>query len=133
MSGESRLRELSGHFARHEGRQPRVMVAAPANWEEEPRMGEIAVLLANFGFNVDLGPLFKKELDLASNAVESDVDLLLISGLRAGDPENLIRAIEASVQDLGRGDMIVMSLPEKWRDRQLTRQIETSLEALLGP
>ena len=131
MNRESSLRELTAEFARHEGRQPRVMVTSRAKGQEDSRIHEAAVLLANYGFNVDLGPAFRKEQELVSNALENDVDLLVLIGLEAGLTEELERDLEDLLARLGRADMIMIGMQQDWTPGGLADRLEASLKTLL--
>ena len=131
MNRESSLSELTADFARHEGRQPRVMITSRAKGQEDSRMHEAAVLLANFGFNVDLGPAFRKEQELVSNALENDVDLLLLIGTEAALPEELVLAIEDLLARSGRADMMVLGMTQDWTPGELADRLEASMKELL--
>ncbi len=131
MNRESSLRELTAEFARHEGRQPRVMVTSRAKGQEDSRIHEAAVLLANYGFNVDLGPAFRKEQELVSNALENDVDLLVLISTETGLPEELVRAIEDLLARSGRADLAVLGMPQDWTPGELANQLEASMKKLL--
>jgi len=120
-------------FAVHEGRQPRIMASAPITGEEDPRIDEIAVLLANLGFNVDVGPFFRKEQELVSNAVENDVDILLLTGIGPKERTFFTRATEELLAGLKRSDMVLLLLEEGWEPPELKARLQEALEQLLGP
>jgi methylmalonyl-CoA mutase cobalamin-binding domain/chain len=47
----------------------------------------VATAFADFGFDVDIGPLFQTPEESARQAVENDVHIVAVSSLAAGSPD----------------------------------------------
>lgn len=68
---------LSDLFSKMEGRRPRVLVGSFSE-NSGTDLNKIANTLSDMGFDVDISPLSHAALSLAMNALENDVDALLI-------------------------------------------------------
>ena len=71
-------------FAQQTGRQPRILVAKLGQDGHDRGMNIIAVAFSNFGFDVDLAPLFQTPAEVVKHATENDVHVIGISTHTAG-------------------------------------------------
>ena len=74
------LREEIKAFRTREGRQPRILVAKMGQDGHDRGAKVIASSFADFGFDVDLSPLFQTPKSIASQAVDNDVDVAIRNG-----------------------------------------------------
>ena len=71
-------------FAQQTGRQPRILVAKLGQDGHDRGLNVIAVAFSNFGFDVDLAPLFQTPAEVVKHAIENDVHVIGISTHTAG-------------------------------------------------
>jgi len=102
-----KTRELAREFARHEGRQPRILVAKMGQDGHDRGAKVIATAFADLGFDVDIGPLFQTPKEVARHAVENDVHVLGISSL-AGGHKTLVPQVIEELRGFGRDDILVV-------------------------
>lgn len=95
------------NFAQREGRRPRILVAKVGQDGHDRGAKVIATGFADFGFDVDLGPLFSTPDEVATQAVDSDVHVVGISSLAAGH-RTLVPQLVDSLRKLGRSDIKVI-------------------------
>ncbi|WP_186439513.1 cobalamin-dependent protein, partial [Kurthia sp. Dielmo] len=67
----------------------------------------VATAYADFGFDVDISPLFMTPEETAVMAVENDVHVVGVSSLAAGH-KTLVPELIAELKKLGREDIIVI-------------------------
>src|SRR5512145_3149079 len=110
MDSESfkKARELADHFARLEGRRPRIMIAKMGQDGHDRGAKVVATGYADIGFDVDMGPLFQTPAEAAKQAVENDVHVVGVSSLAAGH-KTLVPQIIAELKKLGREDIMVIA------------------------
>jgi methylmalonyl-CoA mutase len=80
---EAVLREVDA-FAEAEGRRPRMLVVKLGQDGHDRGMKVIATAFADFGFDVDIGPLFQVPAEAARQAIENDVHVVGVSSQAAG-------------------------------------------------
>jgi methylmalonyl-CoA mutase len=78
------LRALVSDFAKVHGRQPRILVAKMGQDGHDRGAKVIASSFADFGFDVDLSPLFQTPESIAQQAIDNDVHVIGISTLAGG-------------------------------------------------
>ena len=100
--------ELTGEFAKKEGRQPRIMIAKMGQDGHDRGAKVVATGYADCGFDVDMGPLFQTPAEAAKQAVENDVHVLGVSSLAAGH-KTLVPQVMEELKKLGREDIIVIA------------------------
>ncbi len=100
--------ELAKKFAELEGRQPRIMIAKMGQDGHDRGAKVVATGYADFGFDVDMGPLFQTPEEAAKQAVENDVHVMGVSSLAAGH-KTLVPAVIAELKKLGREDIMVIA------------------------
>lgn len=103
----ARTRALSDRFAEMEGRRARLLVAKIGQDGHDRGAKVIATSFADFGFDVDIGPLFQTPDEAARQAVENDVHVVGVSSL-AGAHKTLVPRMIDVLASLGRPDMLVV-------------------------
>ncbi len=68
----------------------------------------IASALADLGFDVDIGPLFRTPAETARQAVENDVHIIGVSSLAAGHL-TLVPQLREELAKLGRDDIMIVA------------------------
>jgi methylmalonyl-CoA mutase len=79
-----RVKGLVEAFAENEGRPPRILVAKIGQDGHDRGQKVIASALSDFGFEVEIGPLFATPGEAARQAVENNVHIVGVSSLAAG-------------------------------------------------
>jgi len=99
--------ELADTFAELEGRRPRIMVAKMGQDGHDRGAKVVSTGFADFGFDVDIGPLFQTPTEVAKQAVENDVHILGVSSLAAGH-KTLVPQVIEELAKLDRDDIMVI-------------------------
>ena len=94
-------------FEKQEGRRPRLLVAKMGQDGHDRGSKVIATAFADFGFDVDIGPLFATPSEAARQAVENDVHVIGISSQAAGH-KTLVPQLVAALRKEGGGDILVI-------------------------
>jgi methylmalonyl-CoA mutase len=94
-------------FAEDEGRRPRILVAKMGQDGHDRGQKVIVTAFADFGFDVDVGPLFSTPEEVAQQAVDADVHIVGVNSLAAGHL-TLVPALKQALADLGRPDIMVV-------------------------
>jgi methylmalonyl-CoA mutase len=102
-----RVRSLVRSFAKQAGRQPRILIAKMGQDGHDRGQKVVATAYADFGFDVDLGPLFQTPEETARQAVENDVHVAAISSLAAGHL-SLVPKLRDELVRLGREDIAIV-------------------------
>ena len=96
------LRKRTDAFAEKHGRRPRILVTKMGQDGHDRGSKVVATAFADFGFDVDISPMFQTPVEAARMAVENDVHVVGVSSLAAGHkilvPE-LIAALKAEGAD----------------------------------
>jgi methylmalonyl-CoA mutase len=100
-------RERARAFAEHEGRRPRILVAKMGQDGHDRGQKVVATALADVGFDVDVGALFRTPEETAREAVDDDVHVVGVSSLAAGHL-TLVPALRAALDALGRSDVLIV-------------------------
>ncbi|MGE0711286.1 MAG: methylmalonyl-CoA mutase [Planctomycetota bacterium] len=103
----TRLRARVARFADQEGRRPRILIAKMGQDGHDRGQKVVASAYADFGFDVDLGPLFQTPEETARQAVENDVHVAAVSSL-AGGHLTLVPELRRELARLGRPDIVVI-------------------------
>jgi methylmalonyl-CoA mutase len=101
------VRAMTDAFAAREGRRPRIYIAKLGQDGHDRGAKVVATAYADFGFDVDIGPLFQTPEEAARQAVENDVHVVGMSSLAAGH-KTLLPQLVAELKKLGRPDIIVV-------------------------
>ncbi len=94
-------------FAAERGRRPRMLVAKMGQDGHDRGGKVIATAFADFGFDVDVGPLFQTPDEVARDAVEHDVHVVGVSSQAAGH-KTLVPALIDELKANGADDVIVV-------------------------
>lgn len=124
------LSELVAEFALLEGRQPRAMISSCLSVDES--ISELAVFLADSGFNVDIGPSVKGFRELGLNALENDADVLLLSNLNPGDRMKFSKNLTEFFRQNGRDDLLLIQEPADLSKKKIPEVLSDWLSRLLG-
>lgn len=101
------LRKRTGQFKEKEGRRPRILLAKMGQDGHDRGIKVVATAFADFGFDVDISPMFQTPEEAAKMAVENDVHLVGASTLAAGHKTLVPQLVEA-LKALGAGDIKVV-------------------------
>ncbi len=120
-----------GEFANVEGRRPRMLVCKLGQDGHDRGAKVIATAFADFGFDVDIGPLFQTPDEAVREAIENDVHVIGISSQAAGH-KTLVPQVIDGLQAAGANDIIVVCggvIPPQDYDELL----KTGVAAIFGP
>jgi methylmalonyl-CoA mutase len=104
--GWEQLQQEISAFGTEQGRRPRVMIAKLGQDGHDRGAKVVATAFADFGFDVDMGPLFQTPEECARQAIENDVHAVGVSTLAAGH-KTLVPGIIAALKAQGANDIIV--------------------------
>jgi len=102
-----KLRERTDAFEQREGRRPRLLVAKMGQDGHDRGQKVVASAFADFGFDVDIGPLFQTPDEVARQAVENDAHAVGVSSLAAGHL-SLVPELRRALAEQGREDIVVI-------------------------
>ncbi|MDG2522973.1 methylmalonyl-CoA mutase [Caulobacter segnis] len=102
-----RARGMARAFEEAHGSKPRIMVAKMGQDGHDRGQKVVATAFADFGFDVEIGPLFQTPAEAAQEAVENDVQVVGASSLAAGHL-TLVPELKKELARLGREDIIVV-------------------------
>uniref|UniRef100_A0A3Q4ADZ9 Methylmalonyl-CoA mutase, mitochondrial n=1 Tax=Mola mola TaxID=94237 RepID=A0A3Q4ADZ9_MOLML len=94
-------------FKKHEGRNPRLLVAKMGQDGHDRGSKVIATGFADLGFDVDIGSLFQTPIEVAQQAVDADVHCVGVSTLAAGH-KTLVPQLIKELGKLKRPDILVI-------------------------
>jgi methylmalonyl-CoA mutase len=103
-----RVKGLVEAFAENEGRPPRILVAKIGQDGHDRGQKVIASALSDFGFEVEIGPLFATPGEAARQAVENNVHIVGVSSLAAGHLTFAPQLRAALLREGGANIMIVV-------------------------
>jgi len=110
LMDKTRMTKLSDKvlaFERKNGRRPRILIAKIGQDGHDRGSKVVATGFADFGFDVDLSPLFQTPEEVAKQAVENDVHVIGVSSLAAGHL-SLVPALISELKRLKSGDIKVI-------------------------
>jgi len=88
------LRKRTSSVEKKTGRRPRILLSKMGQDGHDRGVKVIATAFADFGFDVDLGPMFQPPEEAARMAVENDVHVIGVSSLAAGHKILVPKVIE---------------------------------------
>jgi methylmalonyl-CoA mutase len=91
----AKLRSRTEAFQDREGRRPRILLAKMGQDGHDRGVKVVATAFADFGFDVDISPMFQTPAEVAKMAVENDVHVVGASSLAAGHKALVPQLIEA--------------------------------------
>jgi methylmalonyl-CoA mutase len=101
------LRKRTAEFEKKTGRRPRILLSKMGQDGHDRGVKVIATAFADFGFDVDLGPMFQTPEEAAKMAVENDVHVVGVSSLAAGH-KTLVPQVIESLKKQGASDIKVV-------------------------
>ncbi|MBY0384400.1 methylmalonyl-CoA mutase [bacterium] len=101
------VREKVSQVRKNIGRAPRLLIAKMGQDGHDRGQKVIATAFSDFGFDVDIGPLFQTPREVAKQAVENDVHIVGVSSLAAGHL-TLIPELLKELKALGRTDLLIV-------------------------
>lgn len=100
------IRKRTGVFMEKEGRRPRILVTKMGQDGHDRGIKVVATAYADFGFDVDISPMFQTPEEAANMAVENDVHVVGVSSLAAGHKILVPQLIDA-LKKKGAGNIMV--------------------------
>ena len=125
------LRKRTENFETENGRRPRILVAKMGQDGHDRGSKVIATAFADFGFDVDIGPMFQTPEETVKIAIENDVHVIGVSSLAAGH-NLLVPCLMAELKKQGEDDIKVVVggiIPHK--DYQILS--DAGVAAIFGP
>ncbi len=101
------LRDKVDSLRKNIGRPPRLLIAKMGQDGHDRGQKVIATAFSDFGFDVDVGPLFQTPKEVAKQAVENDVHVVGVSSLAAGHL-TLVPELLQELKILGRTDLLIV-------------------------
>ncbi len=101
------LRKRTEAFAEREGRRPRILLAKMGQDGHDRGVKVVATAFADFGFDVDISPMFQTPEEVSKMAVENDVHVVGVSTLAAGH-KALVPQLLGALGDEGAKDILVV-------------------------
>jgi methylmalonyl-CoA mutase len=101
------LRKRTADFEKQTGRRPRILLSKMGQDGHDRGVKVIATAYADFGFDVDLGPMFQTPEEAAKMAVENDVHVVGVSSLAAGH-KTLVPQVIRELEKQGASDIKVV-------------------------
>ncbi|MBC2716820.1 MAG: methylmalonyl-CoA mutase [Desulfobacteraceae bacterium] len=102
------LRKRTDEFTEKEGRRPRILVTKMGQDGHDRGSKVVATAFADFGFDVDISPMFQTPVEAARMAVENDVHVVGVSSLAAGH-KILVPELIAALKEEGGDDVLVVA------------------------
>ncbi|MDD9827622.1 MAG: methylmalonyl-CoA mutase, partial [Deltaproteobacteria bacterium] len=100
-------REAVQSFAAAEGRRPRMLAVKLGQDGHDRGLKVIATAFADFGFDVDVGPLFQTPEEAAQQAADADVHVVGVSSQAAGH-RTLVPLLVEALRARGAADVAVV-------------------------
>ncbi len=101
------LRKRSDEFMQREGRRPRILLAKMGQDGHDRGIKVVATAFADFGFDVDISPMFQTPEEVAKMALENDVHVVGVSTLAAGH-KALVPHLLAALKEQGAEEILVV-------------------------
>ncbi|MBY0314818.1 MAG: methylmalonyl-CoA mutase [Bdellovibrionales bacterium] len=102
-----KLRSRTEKLRQKLGRAPRILISKMGQDGHDRGQKVIATAFSDFGFDVDIGPLFQTPYEVAKQAIENDVHIVGVSSLAAGHL-TLVPQLVEELKKLGRSDLIIV-------------------------
>jgi len=102
------LRKRTDRFAEKEGRRPRILITKMGQDGHDRGGKVVATAFADFGFDVDISPMFQTPEEAARMAVENDVHVVGVSSLAAGHKILVPELISSLKQEDAEDVMVVV-------------------------
>lgn len=125
------LKLLVKKFSMLEGRQPRVMVCRNQEYEADSKINEISVELADLGFDVDIGIPFNSVGKLGMNAIENDVDILVLLAPESELRQSFFLQLKEFFSESGYSDLLVLNQLEHLTPHEFKKELTVWLDQTL--
>ena len=102
------LRKRTQQFEEKQGRRPRILVTKMGQDGHDRGIKVIATGFADFGFDVDISPMFQTPEEAARMAIENDVHVVGASSLTAGHKTLVPQLIEVLAKEGGDDILVVV-------------------------
>jgi methylmalonyl-CoA mutase len=102
------LRGRCSAFYESQGRRPRILLTKMGQDGHDRGIKVVATAFADFGFDVDISPMFQTPEEAAKMAVENDVHVVGASTLAAGH-KTLVPQLIQALKVEGAGDILVVT------------------------
>lgn len=89
------IRKRTDEFEKKHGRRPRILLTKMGQDGHDRGVKVIATAYADFGFDVDISPMFQTPVEAAKMAMENDVHVVGVSSLAAGHKVLVPQLIDA--------------------------------------
>jgi methylmalonyl-CoA mutase len=103
----TRIRRLVDAFRENEGRPPRLLVAKIGQDGHDRGQKVVATAFGDFGFAVEIGPLFATPEEAARQAIAADVHVVGVSSLSGGHLA-LVSELRDALEKEGRADVAIV-------------------------
>jgi methylmalonyl-CoA mutase len=127
----ARVRAMTADFVQNEGHPPKILVAKMGQDGHDRGQKVIASAFSDFGFAVDIGPLFATPEETARRAVADNAHVVGVSTLAAGHLTH-IPALKRALDQLGRAD-IVIAVGGVVPEQDYTKLQEAGVAAIFPP
>ena len=101
------LRKRTDEFAEKEGRRPRILVTKMGQDGHDRGSKVVATAFADFGFDVDISPMFQTPAEASRIAIDNDVHVVGVSSLAAGH-KILVPELIASLKKQGGENVLIV-------------------------
>ncbi|MBW1897464.1 MAG: cobalamin-dependent protein, partial [Deltaproteobacteria bacterium] len=101
------IRKRTEAFKEKHGRRPRILVTKMGQDGHDRGIKVVATAFADFGFDVDISPMFQTPEEAAKMALENDVHIVGVSSLAAGH-KTLVPELIKSLKASGGEDILVV-------------------------
>jgi len=101
------LRKRADQFKDKQGRRPRILMTKMGQDGHDRGVKVVATAFADFGFDVDISPMFQTPDEAAKMAVENDVHLVGVSTLAAGH-KTLVPQLAGALKAAGAEDIKIV-------------------------
>jgi len=102
-----RARQSVAAFTEAEGKRPKILVAKMGQDGHDRGQKVVASAFSDFGFEVEIGPLFATPEEVADQAIASGVHIVGVSSLAAGHL-TLTPALRDALVEHGRSDIMIV-------------------------
>ncbi|OEU81970.1 MAG: methylmalonyl-CoA mutase [Desulfobulbaceae bacterium C00003063] len=102
------LKKRTATFLEKQGRRPRLLVSKMGQDGHDRGFKVVASAYADFGFDVDISPMFQTPEEAAKMAIENDVHVVGASSLAAGH-KSLIPSLIEELRKIGGEDILVVA------------------------
>jgi methylmalonyl-CoA mutase len=101
------LHKRTDQFMDKQGRRPRILMTKMGQDGHDRGVKVVATAFADFGFDVDISPMFQTPEEAAKMAVENDVHVVGVSTLAAGH-KTLVPQLVTALKSVGAEDIRVV-------------------------